>query len=369
MKSLPRRAFPTPDKLGWGTTRNLRPRKGTKAAQSDDAGPTAIRPPSHVSLKMNYPKDNLLLGTMANMQGQNDGLHKALDTQYPLELSIDCANLPLPRRALLTGTDLRPFGVIYFRPPKKTSWELMGRTETILHDEAVRFVTKLKLSCSTLVDRLKEIRVDIFHRRTASDDLREHKLIGTAECTLDDIVSEALLSKTIDLRNPTREKSFIWAHSLGQVTLSAEVLRPITNDLPITFDVEISSVAKGRKRLFYVLSRQIRSGEYTAVYRSEVLITGNRFMSLNRTLCAMTAGVKSKLLRLEMYMFEPKGKHVKLGFLQTSVGKLIAEDAAPRQLWWPAHIESADVPNVTRAMLTGKNVADDKLAFRFRFTN
>jgi hypothetical protein len=323
------------------------------------------------SIRLKYPKNRLLLGSMANMQNENAGVQKALDTQYPLELSIECANLPhrqrfLSRRAV---PHIRPFAVIFFRNPRGGPWELIGRTETIMHDEFTRFVTKLKLSCSTVVDRLKEIRVVVYDRRTGSDGLRDQRVIGSVECRLDDVVSEPLLTKTLPVENLERVRTPRSGPGyLGEVTLSADVIRPVPTDLVVVFDVEVASQAKQENRLFFVLSRQIRSGAYTALYRSEVMPpSNNRFASVSRTLGAITAGVESKLLRLELYQYDPRGLHVKLGFMQTSITKLRAEDVTSRQLWWPSAI-SESTTGVGRVMMTGRHLSDERLSFRFRFT-
>jgi hypothetical protein len=334
-----------------------------------DSESTAIDPP--VSIQLKYPKNRLLLGTMANMQDQNRGVHKALDTQYPLELSIECSNLPAARHRFLArrqAGELRPFAVIFFRNPRGGPWELIGRTETVLHDEYVRFVTKLKLSCATVADRLKEIRVVLYDRRTSSDDLRDQRLVGSAECRLDDIVSEPLLRKALPVRNLEKEHGSRGPPDLGEVILSADVIRPVATNTTVVFDVEVASISREDKRLFYVLSRQIRSGTYTAIYRSEVMGKNQkRFTSLSRALGAITAGVEGKLLRLDLYQFCPRGNHCKLGFMQTSISKLREGDVTARQLWWPGHTVAGMV-DVGRVMLTARHMSDDKLAFRFRFT-
>lgn len=347
------------DMMGW-------------ARADSDASGAELGLEAPKSIQLNYPKNRLLLGTMANMQGENRGVHKALDTQYPLELSIDCMNLPHRQRFLSRRTvaELRPFAIIYFRNPRGGPWELIGRTETVFFDEFVRFVTKLKLSCATVADRLKEIRVVMYDRRAGGDDLRNQRLIGSVECRLDDIVSEPLLTKTLPVVNLEKGRSSRYGSTdLGEVTLSADVIRPVARDVIVVFDVEVASQAKDSKQLFFVLSRQIRSGTYTALYRSEVMApTFNRFASVSRALCAITAGVESKLLRMELYQHDPRGAHVKLGFMQTSIAKLRGEDVTSRQLWWPSATTAEGVIDVGRVMMTGRHLSDDRLSFRFRFT-
>lgn len=341
---------------------------GWSLPDGDNAASALVAPKS---IQLNYPKSRILLGTMTNMQRENRGVHKALDIQYPLELSFDCSNLPHRQRRLSrrTVSDLRPFAIIYFRSPHGGAWEMIGRTETVFHDEYTRFVTKLKLSCATTEDRLKGIRVVVYDRRTTSEGLRDQRLIGSVECHLDDVVTQPLLTRTLPIKNA--EAGRYSPQGLGAVILSADVVRPVARDVLVRFSMEVASQAKGSKQMFFVLSRQIRSGAYTAIYRSEVMKPStNRFASVSRTLGAITAGVESKLLHVELYQFDPRGStHVKLGFMQTTIAKLRADSMTSRQLWWPSAIsEGDDVVEVGRVMMTDRDLSEDMLSFRFRFT-
>lgn len=336
-----------------------------------DADSTASALMAPKSIQLNYPKNRILLGTMTNMQQENRGVLKALDIQYPLELSFDCTNLPHRQRWLSrrTVTQLRPFAIIYFMNPSGGPWELIGRTETVFYDEYTRFVTKLKLSCSTSEDRLKRIRVVVYDRRTASEGLREQRLIGSVECHLDDIVTQPLLSRTLPISSAETSRHF--PQGPGAVVLSADVVRPVSQDIMVRFNIEVASQAKGNRRMFFVLSRQIRSGAYTAVYRSEVMSSStNRFVAVSRTIGAITAGVESKLLHIELYQYDPKGiAHIKLGFMQTTIAKLRDDSMTARQLWWPSAVsEIDDVVQVGRVMMTERDLNEDMLSFRFRFT-
>lgn len=334
-----------------------------------DSTASALMAPK--SIQLNYPKNRLLLGTMTNMQQENRGVLKALDIQYPLELSFDCANLPhrqrwLSRRAV---PELRPFAIIYFKNPSGGPWELIGRTETVFYDEYTRFVTKLKLSCATSEDRMKRIRVVVYDRRTASEGLREQRLIGSVECHLDDIVSQPLLSRTLPISSAETGRHA--PQGLGSVILSADVVRPVSRDVAITFNIEIASRCRRNCAMFFVLSRQIRSGAYTAIYRSEVMSSSNnRFAPVSRAIGAITAGVESKLLHVELYQYDPRRvAHIKLGFMQTTVAKLRDDSMTARQLWWPSAVSEADdVVEVGRVMMTERDLKEDMLSFRFRFT-
>jgi hypothetical protein len=404
-----------------------------KSAQNNSQKPVFAVDPVP-SIRLNYPKNRLLLGTTANIETR--GVQKALDTAYPLEISLRCLELPARptffsrmRRSSSAGTpsdddpmsatpaslsaEIHPFAIVYFRSPVDGRWELIGRTETVMYDESLRFITKLKLSCATVADRLKEIRVIVYDRRDPGDDLRLQRYLGVAECRLEDIVSDPLLRLTTPLRSaghngeqttssaynglPTSSQNAPMslgshmfgsvlgptsgAHArgrpaapiVGRIQISADVIKPVADDLPVIFDVDVSSSTKGATRLFYVLSRQLRSGDYTAVHRSEILGRNKkRFAPVTRSLGALTAGVESKLLRMELYQFRDGGGticHTKLGYMQTSVAKLRTSMANARQLWWPSANSTEGIIEIERVVLTEKSSSESGLHFKFRFTH
>lgn len=321
------------------------------------------------SIRLQYPKSSrLLLGTTANLQ--QPGFLKALETRYPLELSIECYELAAPQR-LLTRLSarpdrlrLRPFAVFFYRNGGTASgWELIGRTETVLYDECHRFVTKLKVCCSTLEDRQKELRVEVYDRRTKSDRTEDQTFIGASQCRLDDIICEPLLRKEMKLESARVDQP-------GRVVISADAIRPSADGKKLILNVDMASITKGQHRVFFVLSRQLQSGEYTPVYRSEVLgREEKKFRPVTRDIAAITAGVEDKLLRLELFQFSTRGSHIRLGFMQTSLDKLRKTPKHSRLLWWPSTTCDGDsIIEVGRIVVIDSIVEDGHMQFRLRVT-
>lgn len=329
--------------------------------------------PSIASIRLSYPKSSrLLLGTVANLK--QPGFLKALQTKYPLEISLECHSLPcqqrlfnrLPGRASSERRQhvLKPFAVFFYRcGGVAVPWELIGRTETVVYDEYHRFITKLKLSCATADDRRKELRVEIYDRRTKTDRIEDQAFLGATQCSLEDIISEPLLRKELCLESVRSGES-------GTAVLSAEAIRPMPEPRLITLNVDMASITKGQRRVFYVLSRQLRSGDYTPVYRSEVLgREQRRFTSLRRQVGAITAGIEDKLLRLELYQYNSRGPHTKLGFIQTSVQKLQSTKVNTSLLWWPATSNQNDATiTVGRVVVIDTKLDKDHICFRLRVT-
>lgn len=323
------------------------------------------------TIRLQYPRSSrLLLGTTTNLQ--QPGFLKALETKYPLELSLECRSLCAPGTLLsrLTARSLdrqkllRPFAVFFYRNASSvTTWEMIGRTETILYDDYHRFVTKLKVCCATVQERRKELRIEIYHRKTPSDRTDDQTFVGAAQCTLDDIISEPLLRKEIRLESSR-------VHDPGMIVISADAIRPTIAPATLHLNVDMASVTKGQHKVFFVLSRQMQCGEYTPLYRSEVLPKDEkRFKPLVRDVGAVTAGVEDKLIRLELFQYAVRGGHIRLGFMQTSIDKLKLTKKNSSLLWWPStSCDGDNVIEIGRVVVIGADVQEGELRFRLRVT-
>lgn len=326
------------------------------------------------SIRLQYPKSSrLLLGTTTNLQ--QPGFLKALETHHPLELSFECLDLTPPPTLLSRISprlnadrirNIRPFAVFFYRHPVlDAEWELIGRTETVFYDDYHRFVTKLKVFCASSEDRGKELRVEVYDRRSKSERIEDQCFIGAAQCTLEDIISEPLLKREMMLDSSR-------VTNPGRLILSADAIRPPESPRQLVLHVDMASITKASHRVFYVLSRQLQSGDYTAVYRSEVLERDeNKFRKLVREVTAVTGGVDDKLLRLELFQYGARknGAHVRLGFMQTSVDKLCKTERHGRLLWWPSVTCDGDnLVEVGRIVVLACSVTSRKLMFRLRVT-
>lgn len=322
------------------------------------------------SIRLQYPKSSrLLLGTTTNIQ--QPGFLKALETRYPLELSVECHDLQTPPRLLsrLRSGDrtwmLRPFAVFFYRNGgAATPWELIGRTETVVYDAYHRFVTKLKVCCASVEDRRKELRVEVYDRRSKSDHIDDQVFIGASQCSIEDIISEPLLRRELQLESCRTANP-------GRIVLSADAIRPTVDFDKMSINVDMASVTKGSHRVYFVLSRQLQSGDYTPVYRSEILEREEkRFKPVVRDVSAITAGVDDKLLRMEFFQHVARGPHVRLGFMQTSVDKLKKTGKGSRLLWWPsADCEEGDgLVDIGRIVLLDSDLSNGHLKFRLRVT-
>lgn len=327
----------------------------TASSVENTTNPTEAAP----SIRLQYPKSSrLLLGTTANLQ--QPGFLKALEVNYPLELSLSCDSLANPHKLLSFNRPLHPFAMFFCRDHPSKEWELIGRTETVSYDIDYRFVTKLKVCCATPTDRAKVLRVEIYDRRTKSERMTDHMFVGAAECQLEDIISEPLLKKRMKLHSGRLNEP-------GWVTLAADIVRPVEGEGKFALGVEMSSITKGNGRVFFVLSRQGFCGEFTPIYRSEVLgKMEKRFKLIVRDAVAVTAGLEDKLLRVEIFQWGKNGP-LRLGFVQTSLEKLRQRQLYSGLLWWPCAAAEGAI-EVGRVVLTEKELGENVSKFRLRVT-
>lgn len=309
-----------------------------------------------------------------------------MQTAYPVELSIECIDIIAARSRSLLGRrakfprELRPFVVFFFRQDaaeavggsgdsiplgKMLQWQLIGRSETVICDEYVRFVAKVKLAVPTTVDRAKEVRVELFNQLTPTNVLGEQQFLGAAESTIDAITSAPLFRREVPMMTSRDLESCT-------LVLSADIIRPSIVPSRASINIDFASITKGAARCFYVISRQLPSADFTPIYRSEILEHDQkRFASMTRLVDALTAGVNDKLLRIEFYQVVSRGsKCLKLGFLQTSFTKLKATRCNQGLPWWPAPnvLKHSDFVEIGRVVLLDSRIEEGHCGFILRVT-
>lgn len=337
-----------------------------------DDQPDIVKPSQMFRLK--YPKSGRLIpGSM------NGNLNPGLNTLYlhkGLQVSLSCTDLVpsrLLRRLLLRSAKLRPFAVFYQcerrrvinrnRGPQQDNdteneiiWKEIGCTETILYDVVYRFVTKIKVRFDSPEDRNNLLRVEVFdddHKE--NNDIHERNFIGAVNFSIDDILSEPLFRKKMGLSSPR-------VVDAGYLLVSGDPISPscggpLANNM-IHLHVEFAAAAKGSHGTFYVLSRQLQSREFTAVYRSTV-IRGNTdsFEVMVKDWPGITGGAEDTVLRLEIYQYNRRSKIIELGHIRTSVERMKDVAVGEELLWWPSVIPTPNkMINIEQAVLVNRDV-------------
>lgn len=333
---------------------------------------SGIVTPSQI-FRLKYPKSGrLILGAM------NANLDLGLSTFHlheGLQISLSCTDLVpsrLLKRLFFRFAKLRPFAVIYQCEPQRAInrnreleqdnsaengfiWKEVGHTETILYDVVYRFVSKFKVRFESPQDRNTRLRVEVYDDHNKNKDMHERNFIGAIDFSIDDILSEPLLCKKMGLISSR-------VADVGCLMVSGDAIRASCSGHPsenkIHLHVEFAPSAKGPHGTFYVLSRQLQSGEYAAVYRSTV-IRGNTHSFEVAVLGwpAITGGADDTVLRLEIYQYNRLSKIIELGHIRTSVERMKDVAIGEELLWWPSTISTRNkMINIEQAVLVNRSV-------------
>lgn len=207
---------------------------------------------------------------------------------------------------------------------------------------------------------MRELRVEIYDRRAPGETIEDQTFLGAAQCVLEDLVSEPLLKRVCNLESMRYTNP-------GSVIISADAIRP-GDGTRLSLQMDVASITKGPARMYFILSRQLQSGDFTPVYRSEILgRDDSKFMPMDRDLAAVTGGCEDKLLRIELYQWS-RGSSQKVGFVQTTVRKLCKTRRGGKLLWWPAGGKGDRVVDVGRVVLLDCQMVDEWVMFRLRVT-
>lgn len=212
-------------------------------------------------------------------------------------------------------------------------WQLLDRSEVANCSPQIRFVKKFRLRAATALDRKEVMLVALFDGDRREEWLDPMRGWGYQEFSVEELLSE---KQMIAEKNLKAEKRGM--HAKGSVVLALEMVYHVDKDSLITFDIGFLESAPRRNRMFFVISRALRRGKWSPVYRSEVRIREDIAKFEPATLGAQEfhSGDVTKLFRIEMHRSYKNGKTKLLGFVQTSVEKLESMEANAQLYWWPA---------------------------------
>lgn len=221
-------------------------------------------------------------------------------------------------------------------------WQLLDKSEDVVSTSHMRFMKKFRLRAATEVDREERMLVAFFDRSTPKNKLNPMKGLGSAEFTVAHLLESQQMITEKSLKHG-RQGSGVKA----SVILALEMVYHVEQDQMITFDIGFLESAPLRNRMFFVISRALRRGKWSPVYRSEVRLRDDveNFEPVTLGAQEFHGGDMAKLFRIEVHRAYKNGKSKLLGFMQTSCEKLASMDMNGQLYWWPARegITSAKV--------------------------
>lgn len=252
----------------------------------------------------------------------------------PVVLHVECRDLA--DMDLTSRSD--PFVVVYIARLSRggeVGWMEVGRTETVWDCLDPVFVKCFETKNWVNGGGIKgedlggvTVKVEVWDNDDDGNvDLKRHDYIGAAKCRLDDILKGQNMNLELRLKNAKKKNP-------GFITLMAEPVRVPKPNMEVTFNFSLGrDISSGLKKAFIVISRALKGGKWTPVWRTEIISIhksmlsrseGNQreFRAVVLKLDQLTAGVDVKPLRIEFWRFKKSGSHERLGTAQTQYDQL-----------------------------------------------
>lgn len=212
-------------------------------------------------------------------------------------------------------------------------WELVGKSEDVPCSANMGFLKKFRVRAGTTLDREERMLLAVFDQTAEKVGLTPTRALGQAQFTIADILEskQMMMQKELQMRRKR-------ANVKPSILLALEMVYHVDHDQQITFEVGFLEDAPLRNRMFVVISRALRRGKWSPVYRSEVRVRQDveKFDPITLGIQEFNGGDPSKLFRIEVHRAYKNGQSKLLGFVQTSYEKLSSMETNNQLYWWPA---------------------------------
>lgn len=217
-----------------------------------------------------------------------------------------------------------PFCIVELREGNSASdFERIAQTETVFNNLNPKWATNVELEFK--FGNAQALRFRVYDRDEPGDDPEKQDFIGEATCTLPQILLSKRQCHALQLENHNGK----WFQKTGKLIIRAEEQKPDFGD-SVTLQFACSHL-RNVKKPYYMLSRSANDGSFVPVRYSEVSrlphITSRTFqfglfcISL-QNLCN---GEKDRQLKLELFDFHKRGKHVLCGSFLFTLAQIEAD--------------------------------------------
>lgn len=246
-----------------------------------------------------------------------------------VELVIEC--LDLVRSEMFSSP--KCFVALFGQGVTPGEWELLDKSEDVTIDAHMRFLKKFRLRAATELDRQERLLIAFFDRASPQNSLNPMKGLCHTEFTVAELLESKQMIMEKELKTPRKRST-----PRPSVILALEMVYHIEHDQKTTFELGFLESAPLRNRMFFVISRALRRGKWSPVYRSEVRLRDDveKFDPITLGEQEFHGGDMSKLFRIEVHRAYKNGHSKLLGFIQTSCEKLSSMEINGQLYWWPA---------------------------------
>jgi hypothetical protein len=222
---------------------------------------------------------------------------------------------------------------VIFMPGKvKDEWDEWERTEIIPDCHSPKFVKSVRLPAATELDRATMYQLRVYNQTHKAEVLLPSDIVGSCTFKLSEMLQDSshTIHKSILSPRSGRKK--------GGVVLTLDFIRHMDPESMVIFDFGFTESAPLTNRLRFVITKALREGRFTPVYRSEVQTTQqlSKFDDAFISPQDFHGGDERRLFRLELYQCRRNNRMLLLGYVQTSLEKLKSMEPGTQLYWWPA---------------------------------
>ncbi|PSN40823.1 Copine-8 [Blattella germanica] len=236
-----------------------------------------------------------------------------------VELTISCRRLQ--GKDLLSKSD--PMCVTYIKPFGESRWVEFHRTEVIHNSHDPDFASKVQMSYR--FEEQQPLKFDIYDIDSPSPNLDEHDFLGTATCSLGQIIA----SGKVQLPLTNKEVGARGDH--GHMIIVAEELQGLKDEVLMQFSgVKLDKKDFfGKSDPFLVFHKSMESGDYVVVHKTE------KFSIPVRSLCN---GDYDRNIKVVCFDWNSSGKHSLIGEFFVTLRQL-SEGPCPANIFHCIHPE------------------------------
>ncbi|XP_046386200.1 copine-8-like [Ischnura elegans] len=229
-----------------------------------------------------------------------------------VEISISCRSL----RGMDVFSKSDPMVVVNEYRPGIKNWVELGRTEAIENTHNPDFAKKLIIPYR--FEESQPLTFKVYDIDSSSSKLEDHDFIGTASCSLAQIISKGKVQLPLTKVNGNKTH--------GKIILSAEELSKIKDNVVLQFQGRklVKKSFFGNLDPFLVFMKSMESGDFNVVHKTVVAKgtvnpTWKSFSIPIRMLCN---GDPERIIKVVCYDWRSSGDNVLIGEFETTLKEM-----------------------------------------------
>ena len=226
-----------------------------------------------------------------------------------VELSVSCTNLK--DQDMMSKSD--PVCVLFEK--RSGTWAETGRTEMISNNHHPTWQKKFVFNYNP--QTTQELKFEIYDWDSKSQKLKKHDILGQIEVSLGTIVSSAGKQYTSSLKNGGGGRITILAEETNPRALGKIKLQLMGHKLD-------SKDTFGKSDPYYNLSKKMGNGQWSLVYRSEVIKNNSnpKWVSMEKPITELCNGDYDREMKIEVLDYDSSGENDLIGEFTTNIRSL-----------------------------------------------